>query len=158
MQAKTANQRADFLHKLSTQLVGEHEGFCLEDLSVRGLAKTELAKSILDDSWGEFRRQIGYKTVWNRKHLAMVDRFYPSRKTCHVCGAVNAGLTLADRTWTCACGILQDRDLNAARNILSEGLKRIPLAAGRAESGDARGPGIRPLETQSGDKAGIPRL
>jgi putative transposase len=74
------------------------------------------------------------KTVWNRKHLAIVDRFYPSSKTCHVCSAVNAGLTLADRTWSCVCGVLHDRDLNAARNILSEGLKLIPLDAGHAES------------------------
>ena len=146
------------MHQLSTQLVSEHEGICLEDLSVRGLARTKLAKSILDASWGEFRRQMGYKTVWNRKHLAMVDRFYPSSKTCHVCGAVNASLTLADRTWTCVCGILHDRDLNAARNILSEGLKQIPLAAGHAESLNVRGPGIRPLAGAIGDEARIPRV
>jgi putative transposase len=158
IQAKTANQRGDFLHKLTAELVGDHEGLCLEDLSVRGLAKTKLAKSILDASWGEFRRQIGYKTVWNRKHLAMLDRFYPSSKTCHACGAVNAGLTLADRSWTCVCGILHDRDLNAARNILFEGLKRIPLAAGHAESLNVRGPGIRPLAEAIGDEARIPRL
>jgi putative transposase len=60
------------------------------------MAKTKLAKSILDGSWGEFRRQIKYKPVWNRRHLGIVDRFYPSSKTCHVCGAANAGLTLAD--------------------------------------------------------------
>ena len=145
---------ADFRHKFTTQLVGEREGICLEDLSIWGLAKTKLAQSILDGSWGEFRRQIEYKSVWNHRHLEIVDRFYPSSKTCHDCGAVNAGLTLADRTWTCVCTILQDR----AQNLLSEGLKRIPLAAGHAESLDARGPGIRPPVKAIGDESGIPRL
>jgi putative transposase len=132
VQRKTANQRKDFLHKLTTDLVVKYEGVCIEDLSVKGLVRTKLAKSMTDASLGEFRRQLEYKTIWNRRHLAVIDRWYPSSKTCHVCGAVNAALTLADRNWTCECGAHLDRDLNAARNIRTEGLKI--LAAGNAES------------------------
>jgi putative transposase len=138
---RTASQRKDFLHKLTTRLVAKYDGICIEDLSVRGLAKTKLAKSMLDASLGEFRRQLGYKAIWNRAHLAVIDRWYPSSKTCHVCGAVNAALTLSDRSWTCICGAHLDRDLNAALNIRTEGLNI--LAAGHAESLNARGPGIR---------------
>ena len=142
IQAKAANQRKDFLHKFTTDLVEKYDGICIEDLSVKGLAKTKLAKSILDAAFGETRRQIEYKTLWNRKHLAIIDRWYPSSKTCHVCGAVNAALTLADRNWTCAaCGSALDRDGNAALNIKAEGLKII--AAGYAEMQNARGPDVR---------------
>jgi putative transposase len=131
IQAKTANRRSDFLHKVTTELVRNHEAICIEDLSLKGLAKTKLAKSVLDAGLGEFRRELEYKTVWNRKHLAVVDRFYPSSKTCHVCGAVNDLLALADRNWTCACGAAHDRDFNASLNIKSEGLN-ILVAAGHA--------------------------
>ena len=89
---KTANQRKDFLHKLTTRQVAEYEGICIEDLSVKGLVRTKLAKSMTDASFGEFRRQLEYKTIWNRRRLAVIDRWYPSSKTCHVCGTVNADL------------------------------------------------------------------
>jgi putative transposase len=138
---KTANRRSDFLHNLTSGLVCEYEGICIEDLNVKGLAKTKLAKSVLDASFGEFRRQLEYKTVWNRRHLAVIDRWYPSSKTCHACGAINSALTLADRSWTCICGAHLDRDLNAALNIRTEGLKM--LVAGYAESLNARGPDVR---------------
>ncbi len=130
---RTADRRKDFLHKLTSGLVAKYDGICIEDLSVRGLAKTKLAKSMLDASLGEFRRQVEYKTIWNRRHLAVIDRWYPSSKTCHVCGAVNDALTLSDRSWTCICGAHHDRDLNAALNIRSGGLK-ILVAAGHAET------------------------
>lgn len=129
---KISSQRSDFLHKLTTNLVKNYDGICIEDLSVKGLAKTKLAKSVLDASFGEFRRQLEYKTIWNRRHLAVVSRWYPSSKTCHACATVNRGLSLADRTWTCTCGVCQDRDLNAALNIHSEGFKIV--AAGYAET------------------------
>jgi putative transposase len=165
--AKTANQRNDFLHKITTDLVREHEGVCIEDLNVATLAKTKLrghAKSWQDTAAGEFRRQLKYKTVWNRRHLAIIDRWYPSSKTCHACGAINAAINaaikLADRSWTCrTCGINHDRDLNAAINIRSEGLKAIPLAAGHAERQNARGPDVRlPQLGAAGVEARIPRL
>jgi putative transposase len=156
---KTANQRSDFLHKMTTGLVRNYQAICIEDLSVKGLARTKLAKSVLDAGLGEFRRQLEYKTIWSRRHLAVVDRFFPSSKTCHGCGAVNGALTLADRSWTCVCGLDHDRDLNAALNIRSEGLKRISLAAGHAERLNARRPDVRlPQSGATGVEARIPRL
>lgn len=86
---KTATQRNDFLHKLTTALAGKHDGLCIEDLSVKGLARTKLAKSVTDASWGEFRRQLEYKCAWNRKPRAVIDRWFPSSKRCNVCGAPN---------------------------------------------------------------------
>jgi len=147
---RVANQRKDFLHKLTSGLVEKYEGICIEDLSVKGLARTKLAKSILDASFGEFRRQLEYKTVWNRRHLAVIDRWYPSSKTCHTCGAINNALTLADRSWTCVCGVCHDRDLNAALNI---------LAVGYTDKLNARGPGVSlPQLGAVGVEARIPWL
>ncbi len=138
---KVANQRKDFVHKFTTGLVAKYDGICIEDLSVKGLAKTKLAKSVLDAAFGETRRLIEYKAVWNRRHLAVIDRWYPSSKTCHVCGAVNAALTLADRSWTCSgCGSVRDRDSNASLNIKAEGLKL--LAVGCTDS-NAHGANVR---------------
>lgn len=154
---RIVNQRADFLHKLTTALVEKYEGIAIEDLSVRGLARTKLAKSVTDASFGEFRRQLEYKTVWSRRFLAVLDRWYPSSKTCHACGLVNDHLTLADRSWNCSCGALHDRDFNAAVNIRSEGLKL--LAAGHAERQNARRPDVRLLQLgAAGVEARIPQL
>ena len=154
---KVANQRKDFVHKFTTGLVAKYDGICIEDLSVKGLAKTKLAKSVLDAAFGETRRQLEYKTLWNRRHIAVIDRWYPSSKTCHACGAVNHDLTLANRSWTCVCGVCHDRDLNAALNIRTEGLKI--LAAGYAERLNARGPDVRlPQLGAVGVEARIPRL
>lgn len=140
---KTANCRKDFLHKLSTDIVRRFDVVCTEDLCVKGLAKTKLAKSFMDAAHGEFRRQIEYKCEWNRKHFVKVGRFFPSSKTCRSCGAVNGRLTLTERQWVCpSCNVVLDRDLNAARNILGEGLKE--LAARRADSQNARGASVRP--------------
>lgn len=127
LHAKVRNQRQDALHKLTHHLATTYEGFCIEDLSVKGLARTKLAKSINDAAFGEFRRQLEYKALWYRKHLAVIDRFFPSSKQCSACGAINKDLTLSDRTWTCSCGKTHDRDYNAATNIKNEGLKQIPL-------------------------------
>jgi putative transposase len=145
---RIADQRGDFLHKLSTDLVGRHDGLCIEDLSLKGLVRTKLAKSFADASMGEFRRQLGYKSEWNRKHLAVIDRFYPSSRLCRGCGAINATLALSDRRWACDCGMVHDRDLNAANNIRDEGLKI--LAVGQTESLNARGVRVRPAIAGSG--------
>ena len=124
VQQKTANQRQDFLHKRSTDLIRRFDCVCIEDLNVKGLARTKLAKSFGDAAHGEFRRQMEYKAIWNRKHIVAVGRFFPSTKTCGGCGAVNDNLTLADRQWTCpACRVVHDRDHNAASNIRTEGLR-----------------------------------
>jgi len=138
---KVANQRGDFLHKLTTRLVGNHDGVCIEDLSLKGLVRTKLSKSFADASMGEFRRQLEYKCLWNRKHLAVIDRFYPSSRLCRGCGAINETLTLSDRQWACDCGMVHDRDLSAAVNIRGEGLRI--LAAGHADKQNARGRGVR---------------
>lgn len=130
---KIRNQRSDFLHKLSADLIGRYDGICVESLSLKGLMRTKLAKSFGDAAHSEFRRQLQYKAAWHCKRFAAVDRFYPSTKTCGACGKVMDDLPLKSRIWTCdGCGATHDRDLNAARNIKAEGLRM--LAAGSADS------------------------
>lgn len=154
---KIANQRGDFLHKLTTKLASGHDGLCIEDLSLRGLAKTKLAKSFADASMGEFRRQLTYKCQWHHKHLAVIDRFFPSPKMCGNCGEINEHLSLSDRIWTCGgCGTVHDRDKNAATNIRDEGLRL--LAAGQTERRNARGAGVRPPTEAVGVEPRIPQL
>ena len=138
---KVSNQRGDFLHKLTTELVREYDLICVEDLSTKGLAKTKLSRSVLDAAFGEFLRQVAYKATWNLKQSVKVGRFFPSTKLCSACGAVNAHLRLSDRRWLCGCGIQHDKDLNASRNILAEGLRLV--AAGQAETENARGVPVR---------------
>lgn len=115
---KIANQRKDFLHKLSSQLVNNHDTLCMEDLNVEGMVKNhKLALSISDSGWGEFVRQCKYKAEWSGKNVLQIPTFEPSTKVCSDCGQRNDDLTLADREWTCLCGITHDRDINAAINI-----------------------------------------
>jgi putative transposase len=130
-------QRSDFLHKLTTDLTREYDCVCVEDLNTKGLAKTKLSRSVLDAAFGEFVRQVEYKATWSFKHSVRVGRFFPSTKLCSECGKVNVNVRLSDRTWLCECGTQHDRDLNAARNILAEGMRL--LAAGQTENQNARG-------------------
>jgi len=141
---RIANQRGDFLHKLSTDLVVNHNGLCIEDLSLKGLVRTKLSKSFTDASMGEFRRLLTYKSEWNRKHLIVIERFFPSSRLCRNCGAINDTLTLSDRQWTCDCGMVHDRDRSAAINIRDEGLRI--LAEGHSDSQNARGRPVRLLK------------
>jgi len=117
---KIKNQRSDFLHKSTHQLTHDNQvkSIAIEDLNVKGMIKNHcLAQSISDVSWGEFRRQLEYKTEWYGKNLLIIGRFEASSKTC-VCGYVNQDLTLIDREWTCQkCKIIHDRDLLASQNI-----------------------------------------
>ena len=156
--ARTANLRKDFVHKFTTTLVRNYDAICIEDLNVKGLARTKLAKSVLDAAHGETRRQLEYKTLWNRVHLSKVDRFYPSSQIHNACGHRNRELQLSDRVWLCACGDVVDRDHNASLNLRDEGI-RILVAAGHAETLNDRGPDVRlPLVEAIGVEARIPRL
>lgn len=123
-----ANQRKDQLHKLTTQLVRENDIICIEDLNVAGMVRNRrLVKAISDVGMGEFRRQLQYKCGWYGKALVEIDRFYPSSQICSCCGYQNHNVKdLSIREWTCPnCGTHHDRDVNAAKNILAEGLTKI---------------------------------
>jgi len=149
---KIAAKRNDFCHKLTTHLVKNHDAVCIEDLSIKGMAKTKLSKSVLDASMGTIRRQLTYKGVWYRTHVVAVGRFYPSSQIHNACGWRNRALTLSDRVWVCqGCGEVVDRDLNAARNIKDEGLRL--LAVGHTDKSNACGECVgRPM----GAALGIP--
>lgn len=117
--AHVANQRLDAMHKLTTRLTREYSDISIEDLHVAGMVKNRhLAKSVSDAAFGEFRRQLEYKTARTGARLHVVDRWYRSSKTCSQCGSVKAKLSLSERTYRCdSCGLVLDRDLNAAINI-----------------------------------------
>ena len=122
---KLTNKKNTYLHQISYKIVNENQVICIEDLNVKGMMKNHnLAASIQEVSLGEFRRQLEYKSLWYGRKLIVIDRFYPSSKTCNSCGYINRDLTLKDRAWICPeCGVNHDRDYNAAVNILNEGLK-----------------------------------
>jgi putative transposase len=117
--ARAANVRWDGLHKLTTRLATQHGTVVVEQLNVAGMVRNRrLARALSDTGMGELRRQLAYKTTWYGSRLVVADRFYPSSKTCSQCGWVKAKLTLTERTFCCeACGLVMDRDLNAARNL-----------------------------------------
>jgi putative transposase len=137
--ARVAAVRADALHKATSDLARRYETVVTEDLNVAGMtANRRLARAVSDQGFGRARRMLGYKTTWNGGRLIVADRWYPSSKTCSGCGAVKAKLALSERTYRCDhCGLVLDRDVNAARNLLS-------LAASGAESQNACGDCTRP--------------
>lgn len=128
---KIKNQRNDFLQKLSTKLINENQVICLEDLSVKGMERNhKLAKSVSDASFSKFVEMLEYKAERYGRKIVKIDRFYPSTQLCNGCGYKNESIKglqgLKVREWICPeCGEVHDRDLNAARNILKEGLKSI---------------------------------
>jgi len=131
---RVACQRQDTLHKMTTYLAQHYALIGLEDLNTKGmLANHCLAQSVSDASFFEVQRQLLYKTEQYGGYVQLVDRWYPSSKTCHVCGWVKKDLTLADRAWTCEqCGTLHERDFNASLNIRDEALRMssaVPVVA-----------------------------
>lgn len=125
-----ANQRKDYLHKVSHKLINENQVVCLEDLNVKGLLKNHhLALSISDVGWSEFVSMLQYKADWYGRTVQKIDRFYPSSQICSCCGYKSGKKPLYIREWICPeCGAKHDRDVNAAKNILQEG-KRILAAS-----------------------------
>lgn len=124
---KINDRKQYYLHAVSNSLIDENQVICMEDLNVKGMVKNHnLAESISEMNFGEFRRMLEYKANWYNRKMVFVDRFYPSSKTCHNCGYINKGLKLSDRQWICPqCGGVIERDYNAALNILDEGLRII---------------------------------
>lgn len=123
---KVANQRNDFLHKLSFRVVSENQAIAVESLNVAGMQKNHcLAQSISDVSWSSFFTMLEYKCLQRGKTLLKIGRFEPSSKICNRCGYLNRDLRLSDREWTCPdCGIVHDRDINAAINIKKFALQK----------------------------------
>ncbi|MEV0409117.1 RNA-guided endonuclease TnpB family protein, partial [Actinoallomurus sp. NPDC050550] len=137
---KVRNARNDFLHRTSTNLVRRADTIVIEDLAVTNMVKNRsLSRVISDAGWGEFRRQLEYKAERAGRTLVVIDRWYPSSKTCSICGHLLAELSLSTRHWTCPiCRTRHDRDINAAKNILAAG-----RAVARGDPGDACGAGVR---------------
>ncbi|MGA6152301.1 RNA-guided endonuclease InsQ/TnpB family protein [Stenotrophomonas sp. NPDC087984] len=137
--ARITDRRRDFLHKLTTRLVRENQTVVIEDLTVRNLLKNgRLARAISDAAWTDLRMMLEYKCAWYGRELVVIDRWFPSSKLCGNCGTVREKLPLNVREWTCDCGTVHDRDVNAARNILAAGL-----------AASACGDGVRPQRESS---------
>ena len=139
--AQVADARRDFHHKLSTRIIRENQAVYVEDLAVRGLARTRLAKSVHDAGWSAFASMLGYKAKLYGREFRRIGRFEPTSQVCSACGYRDGPKPLQIREWQCqACGTVHDRDVNAAKNI---------AALGRREAQNARGGQVRPAATQA---------
>lgn len=126
IQEHIANQRKDWLHKLSFELAKLYDYICVEDINMQNMAESlKLGKSTNDNGFGMFRTFLAYKLIERGKQLVKIDKWFPSSKTCRFCGCVNTNLKLSDRVWTCECGAILNRDENAAINIMNIGLSMV---------------------------------
>lgn len=148
---KIRNIRKDFLNKLTTELAKTKSVIIIEDLAIKNMGRNRhLARSILDVGWGDFKKQLEYKTVWYGSRLIKISRFEPTSKMCHVCGEVNNNLKLSDRKWIrLKCGTLHDRDENASDNVRNCGLKI--LSTESSSGSNACGVAGRPVAKQASD-------
>ncbi|MFI7137757.1 RNA-guided endonuclease InsQ/TnpB family protein [Streptomyces massasporeus] len=160
LHARIADRRRDFLHKLSTRLVRENQTVVIEDLAVRNLMKNgKLARAISDAAWTELRRMLEYKCAWYGRELVVIDRWFPSSKLCGTCGTIRGKLPLNVREWTCGCGTVHDRDVNAARNTLAAGLAASACGDGVRPQRESSRTGRSSVKQESQRAtAGVPRL
>ncbi|WP_432985785.1 RNA-guided endonuclease InsQ/TnpB family protein [Dactylosporangium sp. CA-233914] len=156
--ARITDRRQDHLHKLSTRLVRENQTIVIEDLTVRNMVNNHhLARAISDAAWRQLRTMLEYKADWHGRTLVVVDRWFPSSKLCSVCGALAERMPLHVRSWTCRCGRTHDRDVNAARNILAEGLSVIACGGGVRPQRESSRTGRSPAKQEPpGATQGIP--
>ena len=143
---KTSNQRMWFLHDISSKLVNEYDHILMEDLNVAGMVKNHcLAKSISDVSFSKFVTMLSYKCSWYGRTFHKIDRFYPSSKTCSSCGYKVDKMPLDIREWICPeCGVVHDRDINAAKNIENKGLMDLYNLESDELADYRRGEAVRP--------------
>ena len=126
---KLANIRLNYLHQITTEIIKRKPSFiCIEDLNVKGIMKNKhLSKAIQQQCFGEFRRQIEYKSKWNNTKVIIADRFFPSSRLCSCCNKIKKDLKLSDRIYRCECGNIIDRDYQAAINLKQYGEMRISV-------------------------------
>ena len=158
LHVKITNSRNDFLHKLSSELVEKYDIICAEDLNIKGMLRNhKLARAIARCSWGRFLEMLKYKCQWHNKQFVQISRWFPSTKMCNACGTIN-GLSLADRQLRCDCGNNTDRDINAAMNILAEGIRSLNVEGSASVVGAFGHPQqVGPMKRQpicDSDKAG----
>ncbi len=149
---KVKSQRNDFLHKVANRYIAQYGRIFIEDLNIKGMVRNHhLSKSITDSSWGKFFEMLNWKAEEAAREVIKIPRFEPSSKTCSECGAINQDLTLSDRQWVCqACGVLHDRDYNAAKNICRVGQTLREVTCGVTQSVSRESPSIYggvPIET-----------
>jgi len=160
---KETNAKKDFLNKASNYLVKNHDIIITEDLNVKGMVKNhKLAKAISHQNFGEFFRQLEYKSEWNNKIFYKIDRWFPSSKMCSKCGSIKKDLKLSDRVYKCNCGLEIDRDLNASINIRNLGLCDLKISTvGTTESnasGRVKITDFSKIKSVNSNEGRIPRL